>query len=111
MQDPPAQGPLLLGQEGFSLKFQQTLPEFGAQVYVGPRDGGWREYMTQLNPADPRTSYYAISMLRLREGRLEVWAQDLSPTKVYDGRRFRWVYPFRLDDSGFPRGWSSPTAR
>lgn len=103
VQDPPAQGPLLLGQEGFSLKFQQTLPEFGAQVYVAPRDGAWRDYMTQLNLNDDLVpSYFAISMLRLREGRLEVWAQDLSPTKVYGGRRFRWVYPFRLDDSGFP---------
>lgn len=103
VQDPPAQGPLSLSFEGFDLKFQQTDPNLGAQIYVGPEDGSWRDYMTQLNPGTSSQPFYLHpAELRLRQGRLEVWAQDLSWNKVYGGRRFRWVYHFRVDDRGFP---------
>lgn len=51
-----------------------------------------------------------ISHFQIREGWLEVWAQDVSSFLIYGGRRFRWVYPFHFDDSGpeprliFPAG-------
>lgn len=102
VQDPPAAGPLALSFEGFDLKFQQTDPNLGAQIYVGPEDGSWRDYLTNLNPNSYQPRYLHPAQLRLRQGRLEVWAQDLSYNQVYGGRRFRWVYHFRVDDSGFP---------
>ena len=99
-QDPPAAGPLALRLEDFTLVWRNTDPNLAAQVYVGPAEGGWLEYAGNLWPNNLAPFYAHPSELRLRQGRIEVWGQDVSHNRVYGGRRFRWLYHFRFDDAG-----------
>jgi len=109
-QDPPAAGPLALRLEDFTLVWRNTDPNLAAQVYVGPAEGPWLEYAGNLWPNNLAPFYAHPSELRLRQGRVEVWGQDVSYNRVYGGRRFRWLYHFRFDDAGlrprliFPHG-------
>jgi len=100
VQDPPAAGPLALALEDFTLLWRNADPHLAAQVYVGPAEGGWLEYAGNLWPNNLAPFYAHPSELRLRQGRVEVWAQDVSHNRVYGGRRFRWLYHFRFDDAG-----------
>ncbi|MCL6568448.1 MAG: hypothetical protein K6T35_06120 [Meiothermus silvanus] len=100
VQDPPAAGPLSLELEDFTLLWRNADPNINAQVYVGPAQGGWLEYISTLNLYSISPMYKSPMQLRLRQGRIEVWGQDISYNQVYGGRRFRWVYHFRFDDSG-----------
>ena len=109
-QNPPAAGPLALALEDFTLVWRNTDPHLAAQVYVGPEEGGWLEYISTLNEYSVQPMYKSPTQLRLRQGRVEVWGQDVSYNRVYGGRRFRWLYHFRFDDAGtrprlvFPHG-------
>lgn len=101
--DPPAAGPLTfrLDAEEMILYFRYADRNIGAQLYVGPKDGSWRDFFVAFTPETASGELGApLAELRLREGRIEVWGQDISWNKVYGGRRFRWVYHFRFDDSG-----------
>jgi hypothetical protein len=100
VQDPPAAGPLSLRLEDFTLVWQNADRNLYAQVYVGPEQGGWLEYISTLNQYSVSPMYKSPTQLRLRQGRIEVWGQDISYNQVYGGRRFRWVYHFRFDDAG-----------
>ena len=110
VQDPPAAGPLSLALQDFTLLWRNTDPHLAAQVYIGPEEGLWLEYAGTLRPYNLAPFYAHPSELRLRQGRVEVWGQDVSYNRVYGGRRFRWVYHFRFDDAGlrprliFPHG-------
>jgi hypothetical protein len=100
VQDPPAAGPLSLKLEDFTLIRRNTDPYLAAQVYIGPEQGGWLEYAGNLWPNNLAPFEVDPYQLRLRQGRIEVWGQDITYNQVYGGRRFRWVYHFRFDDSG-----------
>ncbi|WP_027883332.1 hypothetical protein [Meiothermus rufus] len=104
VQDPDPLGPLRLSLQDFTLVLDRPREMSGlsAQLYAGPSDGSWLEYMTNFWPYQDARVGTSITKLRLREGRVEVYAEDRSYNKVYGGRRFRWVYRFRIDDSGFP---------
>jgi hypothetical protein len=100
VQDPPAAGPLALALEDFTLLWRNTDRNLAAQVYIGPEQGEWLEYAGTLNQYNVSPMYISPTHLRLRQGRIEVWGQDVSYNRVYGGRRFRWLYHFRFDDSG-----------
>jgi len=100
VQDPPAAGPLALALQDFTLLWRNTDPNLAAQVYVGPAEGPWLEYAGNLWPNNLAPFEVYPYELRLRQGRVEVWAQDVSYNRVYGGRRFRWLYHFRFDDAG-----------
>ena len=99
-QNPPAAGPLALRLEDFTLVWRNTDPNLAAQVYIGPAEGPWLEYAGNLWPNDLAPFEFSPYRLRLRQGRVEVWGQDVSHNRVYGGRRFRWLYHFRFDDAG-----------
>lgn len=101
VQDPDPLGPLRMSLQDFTLVWQNADPNLHAQVYVGPVQGEWLEYVIDLNQYSVRSPMYLLpEELRLRQGRIEVWGQDISYNQVYGGRRFHWVYRFRFDDSG-----------
>lgn len=104
VQDPDPLGPLRMSLQDFVLVLDRPreMDGLAAQLYVGPSDGSWLEYMTNFWPYEDARVGTDVTRLRLREGRIEVFAEDRSYNKVYGGRRFRWVYRFRFDDSGFP---------
>jgi len=99
-QDPPLAGPLALRLQDFTLLWRNTDPHLAAQVYIGPEQGPWLEYAGNLWPNNLAPFEVGPYELRLRQGRIEVWAQDVSYSQVYGGRRFRWLYHFRFDDAG-----------